>query len=267
MEQQQAPSRTRNRDKTSTGLSFRAPRLTARQKLTWYAHVFKACVRQHHRSLEPLLSRLIPADGVILDVGGHAGQFAKLFSGLVPDGHVFTIEPGQYALSILRLALRANRLRNVTILPVGVSSESGTMSLSTPIKQSGSLGYGLASLGTDTNRPSYSHEVEITTLDDIVRQLSIEKVNFIKIDIEGWELHAMIGARETLEKFQPPILLEANDEHLSRADHSAGDLFDFLNQFGYDPYSINPDGHSISSVSKPGDGDFLFLVDAKNYGL
>jgi len=64
------------------------PDLTFRQKLTWCAHFFKAATKQHHREMLPLLRRYIGADAVVIDVGAHAGQFAKLFAGLAVRGHV-----------------------------------------------------------------------------------------------------------------------------------------------------------------------------------
>ncbi len=241
----------------------RKSRLTTKQKLTWCAHLFKACFRQHHRELVPVLSRLIPDDGMVIDVGGHAGQFAKLFAGLAPRGRIFTIEPSRYALSILRPALRLNRLDNVTILAVGVGDRPGTMTLSTPIKRSGSLGFGLASLGRD-DRPSHQQAIEVTTIDEIVRRRSLDRLDFIKADIEGWELRAMIGARETLARFHPTLLLEVSEAHLRRAGDDAGALFAFLGQLGYAPSVVGgDDGARLVPVAAAEDGDIFFVAGAQ----
>ena len=70
--------------------------LSPRARLTWFAHMFKSIVKQHHRELRPALSQLINSNSVILDVGSHAGQFAKLFARLAPRGHVYAFEPGTY---------------------------------------------------------------------------------------------------------------------------------------------------------------------------
>ena len=240
----------------------RQSRLTAKQRLTWCAHLLKACFRQHHRELVPVLSKRIPGDGVVIDIGGHAGQFAKLFAGLAPRGRVFTIEPRRYALSILHPALRLNRLDNVTILPVCVGDRPGNMTLRTPIKRSGSLGFGLASLGRD-DRPSHEQVIEVTTIDVIVRQRSLDRLDFIKADIEGWELRAMIGARETLERFHPTLLLEVSEAHLRRAGDDAGALFAFLGQLGYAPYVVGDNGARLVPVAAADDGDIFFVAGAQ----
>ena len=71
---------------------------------------------------------------MVFDVGAHAGQFAKLFAGLAPRGVVYAFEPSPYALSVLKPALAFNRVRNVRIIPYGLSDMDGEAVLKTPIK-------------------------------------------------------------------------------------------------------------------------------------
>ncbi|MGH6967533.1 MAG: FkbM family methyltransferase, partial [Stellaceae bacterium] len=110
----------------------------------FFAHVFKAVCKQHHREMLPLLAPLIQADAVVFDVGAHAGQYAKLFARLVRRGRVYALEPQSYARRILRIAIRLNRLRNVEILPLALGAAPGTATLTIPVKASGSYGFGLA---------------------------------------------------------------------------------------------------------------------------
>src|SRR5665213_4220034 len=122
-------------------------RLTARQRASWLAHVFKAATQQHHGDLRTLFAPHIPSDAVIVDIGAHAGQFAKLFSAMAPGGHVFAFEPSAYARSVMAPALRFNRIGNVTVVPIGLSDAAGELTLHTPIKRGRSLGFGIAHLG------------------------------------------------------------------------------------------------------------------------
>ena len=92
----------------------------------FFAHLFKAAFKQHHRALVPLLRPLIKPDAIVLDVGAHAGQYAKLFAKLAPFGRVYAVEPQSYARRILRVALALNRLGNVTILPLALGAKRGT---------------------------------------------------------------------------------------------------------------------------------------------
>jgi hypothetical protein len=118
-----------------------------RARASYVAQVVKAVARQHHTALKPVLARYIPRDAVVADVGGHSGQFAKLFAGMAPAGTVYTFEPGAYPRSILDLAIRLRRLKNVTLVPKGLGDKPSTLELSTPVKVRGSLRFGLAHMG------------------------------------------------------------------------------------------------------------------------
>ena len=220
-------------------------KLSPRARLTWCAHLYKACVKRHHRELYPALSQLIESDFVIFDVGSHAGQFTKLFSRLVPNGHVYAFEPGSYALSILRPAIRMNRLENVTLFPCGLGDVSGEVRLSVPIKPSGSIGYGISHIISDDIQLikekrigwGYHEElIKISTIDEMVENQSIDRIDFIKADIEGWELRMLYGAELTLSRHKPTLMIEVDNSHLSRANDNSSILFKYLENFGYHAY-------------------------------
>lgn len=227
--------------------------------VSFAAHVFKAVVKQHHREQLPILRRLIPRDGVIVDVGGHAGQYAKLFARLAPQGHVYTFEPGSYALAILRAAVRLNRLRNITIMPQGLGAMPGTARLSIPLKHRRTLGFGLSHLGADgSGRPVFEQDITLTTLDAFVAQHRLERLDFLKADIEGWELRMLEGAAATLRRFRPPILIELIDHLLARAGDDRARAWGFLGGLGYRPY-VEQDGGTLAPIDAPRDGDIWWL--------
>lgn len=207
---------------------------TPRAYLTYMAHLFKAVSRQHHTELRPVLARYISDDAVIADVGAHAGQFTKLFAAMAPRGHVYSFEPGAYALSILRKVRRAKNLKNVSIVPFGLSDANGAALLHLPIKKSGSLGFGLGSLsGPKEGSRTHTDKVSITTLDDFVQENKITRLDFIKCDIEGWELHMLKGAKKTLDSLSPVLMLEVNHDALRKAGSSKQEMDDFLRCLGY----------------------------------
>ncbi len=208
--------------------------LPFRARLTYGAHLFKALVRQHHGEFIPLLKPLVPDDGVVIDVGAHAGQFTKLFAKMAPQGHVFAFEPASYARSIVAIVTKLHGLKNVTIAPLGLSDRPGRQTLSIPLKSSGSLGYGLSHLGDDGHdRPSYKEDIELVTLDSYVRNQGIRKVSLIKADIEGWEMRFLMGAEETIAKFKPAVFLEINAQFLARAGNTPDEVWAFFKKHGY----------------------------------
>ena len=81
---------------------FHLRELTWRARATYLAHAFKAVTRQHHQEITPVLQRWVTPEAVVFDVGGHAGQFAKLFAKMARRGQVYSFEPGGYVPEIDR---------------------------------------------------------------------------------------------------------------------------------------------------------------------
>jgi len=221
----------------------------------FFAHLFKAVCKQHHLPLAPMLRRVIPEDGVVLDVGAHAGQFAKLFAKLAPKGFVYALEPGTYARRILRVAIRANGLRNVAILPFALGAQSGVAMLSIPVKASGSYGFGLSHIGAPDRRGE-REAVAMTTLDEAVDALGLTRLDFVKADIEGYELQLVLGAQRTLARLKPALLIEIDPGRLLRAGDSMEALWQALVALGYRPVEPTPEQTPIAS---PRGGDVLWL--------
>jgi len=230
--------------------------LTFRQRLDWLRHLATACFEQHHQELSPAFRPHLPEGAVVFDVGAHAGQFAKLFAKLAPTGFVYAFEPSPYTLSLLRKALAWNRVRNVEIVPVGLSATAGEAALSTPIKKSGVRGFGLASLaGVAAGRNKSDETVPLDTIDAFAERRGLERLDFIKADIEGWEFHMLQGGVRALARFKPALYLEISDEALGRAGDKPADIWALLQPLGYTARKA-PDFEPVDGFA--GSGDYLF---------
>ncbi len=198
-------------------------------------HLLKVMTRKHHTEMRGVLSRYINPESVVFDVGGHAGQFTKLFSDMASSGQVFVFEPAIYSRSILQIMASMKFLQNVYILPFGLSNKVKHAEIYTPVKKSGSLGYGLAFVGSDENynRQVIASDIILSTIDHVVNTLAIKKVDFIKADIEGSELKMLRGAENTLRQFHPVLMIELNDESLARNRNTSRQLMDFVKNIGY----------------------------------
>ncbi len=86
----------------------------------------------------------------------------------------------------------------------------------------------------------------------------IDRVDFIKADIEGWELAFLRGAEKTLRRFRPAILIELSRQHLARAGDQIEAAFAFLAARGYVACELSPNGELVP-VGAPLDGDFWFI--------
>lgn len=243
-----------------------APSLNARQRLTWSAHLFKALFYQYHSEFTERIAPLVPEDGVIVDVGAHSGQFAKLFARMVPRGRVHAFEPGGYALSILGPVVRFRRLRNVEIVRAGLSDKPGTEVLHVPLKKRGTLGFGLAHIGAElSGRDVVSQQIELTTLDLFAHERNLTRLDFVKADIEGWEPHFLRGARETIARLRPSVMIEVSPKQLAQSGSTPAEIFSVFAPPGYRIFrTFEREGYRLHPAQGfEGLADYLFVPEEK----
>jgi FkbM family methyltransferase len=127
----------------------------------------------------------------VVDAGAFPGDYTLFAAKKVgPEGHVYALEPDDKNREILERNLRKARIENVTVIPYGLWNCEDTLYLNQQ---------GLASQiqeGADLS-------IKVQTLDQLVCDYKIEKMDVLKMDIEGAELQALEGAASTLSRFRP----------------------------------------------------------------
>lgn len=147
---------------------------------------------------------LCHAGDVVLDVGANVGATALRAARKVgSDGHVYAVEPNPAALEKLNWHLQANDLTDaVSVHPVGVGARSARGQLAGVPERN----LGAARLAHDGG------PIRIVTLDDLAGDL--ERIDVVKIDIEGDELAALAGAQRLIERHRPRLFVEASPRTL-----------------------------------------------------
>jgi hypothetical protein len=84
--------------------------------------------------------------------------------------------------------------------------------------------------------------VQAMTLDTFARRHGVERLDLVKVDVEGAETRVLRGGRETLERFRPKIMIEFFPEGLERLHSSADELLGLIHEFGYDAFSVTGSG-------------------------
>lgn len=153
-----------------------------------------------------------------LDIGANIGIYSLYFSRVFDNVHAF--EP----VSEVTRHLESANLSNVTIHSVAVSATAAELELKIPIIR-GRPRPALASL-EDRDGPVASRHVAVVTIDS----LGLEHVDLIKVDVEGHELSVIEGARDTLSRCKPIILIEIEQRHI---DRPIGDVFQKIKQLGF----------------------------------
>lgn len=106
--------------------------------------------------------------------------------------------------------------------------------LTLPVKRTGSYGFGLAHLGPNTRWSNVRHEViALTTIDRFADLMNLDRLDFIKADIEGWEMHLVRGGLTSIARFRPVMVLEMTNEALARAGDDLASAYAAIAKLGY----------------------------------
>lgn len=164
-----------------------------------------------------ILSLLLKSDDCIFDVGAHIGEFTFYLSKIVTKGALYAFEPQRKPYNILRGV--CSKIRNAYAYNLGLSSSSGIATLFIPIVN-GRVSDSEASLDLHFNdftdwerRPKSSKSLQerilLTTIDEFCATMAIEKLDFLKIDVEGHELEVLKGGERTcFRRYRPVFLIE-----------------------------------------------------------
>lgn len=176
--------------------------------------------------------------GVALDVGANIGTYAIPLARLVgARGRVIAFEPNRPTRACLRHNVRLNQLNNVLVVSSAVGAVSGQQGLVVTAGNAGEVH--LAPRDADHGRT----DVRVTTLDEEMSRLGIPAVDYIKLDIEGYELAALRGATRILRE-SPRLVIQTEIvlAHLQRYGFTLEDLVGFFAGLGYRPYECSAEG-------------------------
>jgi len=170
------------------------------------------CVGELERSgghyqpdLAALLQRRLPADAVVADIGAYIGVVTVLAATLCPKGHVYAFEPVAENFVHLTGNVAANRLDNVTVQRVALLDRDGEVNFE-----------------YDPGYPGGSHvgaaggAVPSVRFDTWARRAGLDRLDLVKLDVEGAELPVLDGAAETLRRFRSILVVECNPVALRR---------------------------------------------------
>lgn len=174
--------------------------------------------------------------GSFIDVGAHIGTFTIRAAKIVgKTGRVVAIEPNPNTADLLKFNVAASGWDDVVhVQQSACADEPGRLRLFVGSR----INTGIASLSRQNvvehgaSGEAY-FEVEVLTLDQIVESVGLSRIDVVKIDTEGAETKVLIGARNSIRKFRPPVVLETIDSQLRNMGSSLVELEAVLRDFGY----------------------------------
>lgn len=182
--------------------------------------------RWHALGIESFVSSVCGLPDTIVDVGANRGEFSLFASSVVKGGKVICFDPNPQCLAKLRGDILRNSITNIEIHQVGLSSESGSMMLHVPRIYSGQASFG----PMDDFDIEYEVKAELKRGDDV---LANENPALIKIDVEGFECHAIEGLSQTIRRCRPLVITEVDRKNLTRCGTSTEELIELMGGLGY----------------------------------
>lgn len=184
-------------------------------------------------------------DSVFLDVGANVGLYSLVAA--ARGATVVAFEPNPRTRARLEANIRLNHFeRRITVRPEALSDAIGTATLFDDVMEGQrEANAGVASL-SNKNAAGRSIEVRTSTLDAIVKELRLPRVDWIKMDIQGAEYPALKGGSDTLAS-RPRLLLELEPEVAKNMGWCVEDLRRLLRDHGYSLRDLD----SLNVVAEP----------------
>jgi FkbM family methyltransferase len=209
-----------------------------------------------------LFTQLVKPGMCVVDAGANVGQYTLLASTAVgPRGHVHSFEPVPATFANLEHNVLANQLANVSLFRAALWQVRTEVSLGISQKDAGNNAGAYTITLPDSGAVVKASAI---SLDEHAAEHRIQRIDVIKMDIEGAELFALRGMTELLRQHKPTILLEINRPLALRAGYLPEQTWEFLSQFGYRGWMVGPSAlecHDVRSLADVERANVIFHIN------
>ncbi len=205
--------------------------------------------------VEPLLSK----DDVVFDVGTNIGTIANWFSNRTKHVHGFEPHPDNLRMTQDQIVLR--QTKNITLSQLALGSEPGSLQLH--VKSF----HGHHSLGDTGASPTVEKiDVQVDTVDRYCKTNAIDRIDFLKIDVEGFEEDVLKGATGMLAEGKVGLVLfELRQSILASLGKQGSAIFTPLLENGYSVFTLDGRVLNEAALSAPEDADYLAAVNPEEF--
>ena len=180
---------------------------------------------------------------VMIDIGANVGCFS-LLAAVHKNMTCMSFEPIKMLCDVMVTNLAVNNLGSrVQLFKLGISDQDGSAVINRPLVLSL---MGLTTMGIPHRFKHWIEEpIEVRKLDTFIESFQhgskIQKIDIIKIDIEGCELKAIRGAVNTITKFKPHVICECTPKNTCQFGYKFEEIFNIMEKLGYDSRWISKD--------------------------
>ena len=236
--------------------TYNLVRSTGILQFSWFRRAFISLYFLYKRLYEDPYWYLIKhrpelfRNGDILDIGANIGYTACLFAKVAsPSARIYAFEPDQESYNTLIEEIRRRHLSQIIEpLPVAVGSTVGSVEFWHNKEHSADHRVVTAKF-KESGVPSENVEcVAATTVDEFVRVRGLQRIAFVKIDVQGYELAVCEGMRQTLEQFpKAPVSIEYSPDSLRELGQEPSELLHFFRSRKYRVYVLTRSSLELAS--------------------
>ncbi|HYA45897.1 MAG TPA: FkbM family methyltransferase [Acidimicrobiales bacterium] len=177
-----------------------------------------------------VVSQILEPGDTFVDIGANIGWFSLLAATQVgPSGRVLAIEPNPGNIALLQSSIAENELDNTEVMAVALSDHTGAVALETD----GSNGRVIFLDDPPVAALPVSYVVACHPLDALLASCRIDRVDVVKMDVEGAEPLVVQGGAETFEKYRPVLVSEFFPRALDNSPGGAAAYLAALRDLGY----------------------------------
>jgi FkbM family methyltransferase len=196
----------------------------------------------YENEIGKLIRISIPPGGVAIDIGANIGlQSMRMSRAAGAAGKVFAFEPLSHLSRKLASNLSLNAIRNVVLYPFALSDAASETYL--PVNKD-AWNQGTFSIGKATSG-AHQELISIKVGDEIPDIQRLERLDLVKIDVEGFEVNVMKGIYKTLEKFRPRIIFEYDENYWAQTGLSREECAQMLKTLNYAMYEVTAVGCTV----------------------
>ena len=200
------------------------------------------------------LEKLIQPGFTCVDIGANVGYYSVFLSKYAgKTGHVYSVEPVPMFANVFLKNTKSFALNNITLYQVALGAEQKEITLETPVLD-GVFRHGLTKVVDQaSNTGGLSYKAQMLVADNLFKDLA--RLDFLKCDVEGYEVYLFPQMKDTIQKFKPLIQIEISEEENRRK------MLDLFQSWNYSPYRLK-DEQLVKLTSNEAlsydEGDFYF---------
>lgn len=192
------------------------------------------------------LRNFLQPEMTFADIGANIGEITLVAAKRLTLGKVLAFEPMPAIFALLSRNVALNNFACVTLHNIGLYDRDAERPLYSKRDHThGTTNHGVSSLfSTRADRQECS--VPLLRFDDVAEASGLERLDIIKIDVEGAEMMVLRGAAASIRRFRPVMIVEISATNFQRAGYSAAEFFQYLHSIGYDPQPVEA-GETLSA--------------------